>query len=85
LEGQGENRNLVPGMKLYKQDLYFDFVQEYPDYGPKAKMTISRTKFYQWLVAYSLFKEGLEGRDSTGRWIIIKKAPKVDPQYKLIK
>jgi len=57
LEGQGENRNLVPGMKLYKQDLYFDFVQEYPDYGPKAKMTISRTKFYQWLVAYSLFPQ----------------------------
>jgi hypothetical protein len=88
LDGQGENRNLIPGVKLYKQDLYFDFVQEYPDYGPKAKMTISRTKFYQWLVAYSLFKEGLqpeEGRDSTGRWIIIKKAPKVDPQQKLIK
>ena len=87
LDGQGENRNLIPGVKLYKQDLYFDFVQEYPDYGPKAKMTISRTKFYQWLVAYSLFKEGLqpeEGRDAQGRWIIIKKAPKVDPQQKLI-
>ena len=87
LHGQGENRNLVPGLKLYKQDLYFDFVQEYPDYGPKAKMTISRTKFYQWLVAYSLFKEGLkpeEGRDAQGRWIIIKKAPEVDPQYKII-
>ena len=87
LDGQGENRNLIPGVKLYKQDLYFDFVQEYPDYGPKAKMTISRTKFYQWLVAYSLFKEGLqpeEGRDAQGRWIIIKKAPKVEPQQKLI-
>ncbi len=87
LHGQGENRNLIPGVKLYKQDLYFDFVQEYPDYGPKAKMTISRTKFYQWLVAYSLFKEGLkpeEGRDAQGRWIIIKKAPEVDPQYKII-
>lgn len=87
LDRHGENRNLITGVKLYKQDLYFDFVQEYPDYGPKAKMTISRTKFYQWLVAYSLFKEGLqpeEGRDAQGRWIIIKKAPKVDPQQKLI-
>ena len=87
LDGQGENRNLIPGIKLYKQDQYFDFIQEYPDYGPKAKMTISRTKFYQWLVAYSLFKEGIqpeEGRDATGRWIIIKTAPKVDPQQKLI-
>jgi hypothetical protein len=51
IEGQESNRNLQAGIKLYKQDLYFDFVQEYPDYGPKAKMTISRTKFYQWLVS----------------------------------
>jgi hypothetical protein len=37
-------------------------------------MTISRTKFYKWLVAYGLFKYGVapeEGRDMMGRWIII--------------
>jgi hypothetical protein len=87
IEGQQSNRNLQAGVKLYKQDLYFDFVQEYPDYGPKAKMTISRTKFYQWLVSYAMFKEGVkpeEGRDAQGRWIIIKMAPKVEPQQKLI-
>ena len=87
IEGQESNRNLQAGIKLYKQDLYFDFVQEYPDYGPKAKMTISRTKFYQWLVSYAMFKEGIkpeEGRDAQGRWIIIKMAPKVEPQQKLI-
>jgi len=34
-----------------------------------------------------MFKEGVkpeEGRDAQGRWIIIKEAPKVDPQQKLI-
>ena len=36
---------LVPDIKIYKNELYFDFINEYPDYGPKAKMTISRTRF----------------------------------------
>ena len=70
--------NLEAGIRLYKNELYYAFVDEYPDYGPKAKMTISRTKFYKWLVSYALFKEGImpeEGRDLTGRWIIIRKNP----------
>ena len=44
-------------------------------------MTISRTKFYKWLISYALFKEGVqpeEGRDMDGRWIIIKSKPKED-------
>ncbi len=56
------------------QDLYFDFIGEYPDYGPKAKMTISRTRFYRWLLAYGQFTTGAkpeEGRDSSGRWFIM--------------
>jgi hypothetical protein len=39
-------------------------------------MTISRTKFYKWLVSYALYKEGVtpeEGRDLNGRWIIINR------------
>lgn len=79
----GQNDRLYPNVKLYKNELYFDFIDEYPDYGPKAKMTISRTKFYNWLIAYSLFKEGLvpeEGRDNIGRWIIIRQKPKTQTQ-----
>jgi succinate dehydrogenase flavin-adding protein (antitoxin of CptAB toxin-antitoxin module) len=75
--------NLEPGIRLYKNDLYYAFVEEYPDYGPKAKMTISRTKFYKWLVSYALFREGVmpeEGRDLNGRWMIIKKNPNQDLQ-----
>jgi hypothetical protein len=74
VEGQPKNNTLEPEVRLYKNDLYNDFVNEYPDYGPKSKMTISRTKFYKWLVSYGMFKYGVapeEGRDMMGRWIII--------------
>jgi len=74
VEGQPKNNSLEPGQRLYKNDLYNDFVNEYPDYGPKSKMTISRTKFYKWLISYGMFKYGVppeEGRDMMGRWIII--------------
>jgi len=75
IDSQETNRTLNANERLYKQELYNDFVSEYPDYGPKAKMTISRTKFYKWLISYAIFKEGImpeEGRDQIGRWIIIK-------------
>ena len=81
LEGQSRNTSLETGVRLYKQDLYYDFINEYPDYGPKAKMTISRTKFYKWLISYGIFKENSvpeEGRDLTGRWIIIHKKKEQD-------
>ena len=76
VEGQERNQMLVTGQRLYKNELYLDFINEYPDYGPKAKLTISRTRFYKWLVAYGLYKEGItpeEGRDIQGRWIVIHK------------
>ena len=69
------DRTIDTHVKYYKQDLYFDFVSEYPDYGPKSKMTISRTKFYKWLNSYAIFKYGItpeEGRDQNGRWIVFK-------------
>ena len=78
LDGTTEETLVKVGVKMNKQELYFDFISEYPDYGPKAKMTISRTKFYKWLTSYALFKEGTqpeEGRDSFGRWMIIHKRP----------
>lgn len=78
--------NIDAGIRLYKNDLYYAFIDEYPDYGPKSKMTISRTKFYKWLVSYSIFKEGVmpeEGRDHLGRWIIIRKKQSPDVQNQL--
>jgi hypothetical protein len=79
VDGNERNHALQSDVRLYKHNLYFNFIEEYPDYGPKAKMTISRTKFYKWLISYALFKEGVqpeEGRDMDGRWIIIKSKPK---------
>jgi hypothetical protein len=83
LEGQARNESLKTNVKLYKNELYNDFINEYPDYGPKAKMTISRTRFYKWLIAYGLYKEGIipeEGRDLNGRWIIIHKRKEDDSE-----
>lgn len=82
VSGQEKSASLDSGVRLYKNDLYYNFIDEYPDYGPKAKMTISRTRFYKWLVSYAVFKEGVmpeEGRDQAGRWIIIRK--KQDSEY----
>jgi hypothetical protein len=69
---------LQPDIRLYKNELYANFVDEYPDYGPRGRMSISRTKFYKWLIAYGIYKEGVmpqEDRDQQGRWIIIKSKP----------
>jgi len=74
IEGHAKNDMLRIDERLMMQDLYFDFIGEYPDYGPKAKMTISRTRFYRWVVAYGQYttnNQPQEGRDSNGRWIII--------------
>ena len=73
IAGHQEHVDLEPNHRIYKQKLYLDFVDEYPDYGPKAKMTISRTKFYKWLTSYGEFKYRStpeEGRDMSGRWMM---------------
>ena len=83
IDGAMPNRRLVEGGKIYKQELYEDFVHEYPDYSPRAKYSISRNRFYKWLVSYCMYQEGNipeEGRDSIGRWIIIKELKKEPKQ-----
>lgn len=87
LDGNEANHNLAIGTKLYKQDLYFNFVEENPDYGPKSKLTISRTRFYKWLHSYAMFVEGAapeEGRDQNGRWMIIKKPKDIQLDLNII-
>ena len=68
-----QHNMLKRGGKIYKADLYADFIDDNPDFAPKSKFTISRTKFYKWLVAYSHFQyhcKPEEDRDSIrGRWI----------------
>jgi len=75
IENQEGHYNIHTNVRYYKNELYNEFVSEYPDYGPKAKLTISRTRFYKWLIAYGIYRGGVmpeEGRDQQGRWIVIK-------------
>ncbi len=86
VEGNQKNNSLSIGVKLIKQDLYFEFIGEYPDYGPKAKMTISRTRFYKWLVSYAIYSTGVqpeEGRDPQGRWIRLRRKHELEEQSTL--
>ena len=76
IDGQERSSSIETGVRLYKNDLYFNFIEEYPDYSPRGRMSISRTRFYRWLISYAMFKENVmpeEGRDQQGRWIIIRK------------
>lgn len=76
-DGQS-NPHLAVGQKIRQQDVYYEFIQEYPDYAPKSRMSISRMRFYQWLVSYALYTTGVqpqEGRDSSGKWMMIRPKP----------
>lgn len=78
VDNTDKNVALQPNVRLYKNELYSNFIDEYPDYGPRGRMSISRTKFYKWLIAYAVYKEGTmpeEDRDQVGRWIIIRSKP----------
>jgi hypothetical protein len=86
VDNNERNVALQTDTRLYKNELYSNFIDEYPDYGPRGRMTISRTKFYKWLIAYAIYKEGTmpeEDRDQQGRWIIIrsKKAASEDSPF----
>ena len=74
IEGQKGTDMLELSSRLYTNSLHGEFISEYPDYAPRAKMSISRTKFNKWLKSYAVFKTNVmpsEGRDLKGKWIII--------------
>jgi hypothetical protein len=76
LSDHSDNKILESETRLYLNELYYDFTDNYPDYAARSKMTVSRQKFFKWVVAYALFKEGVQpetNRDMKGKWIIIKK------------
>jgi len=87
IEGEMDNPLVSKGRKSYKQTLYVEFTSEYPDYAPKSKMSITRNRFYKWLVAYANYKFGCnpeEGRDRDGRWIRFRGKEELEVQGKLI-
>lgn len=87
IDGSQASDKLKNNTILFKSELYQDFVNDNPDFGPKSRNTISRTEFYKWLVAYGNFISDtppLEGRDSNGRWIkFVTETPKKDAQEQL--
>ncbi len=75
VEGSKPSDLIVYNKKMFKDELYGDFVQDNPDFAPKARLTISRQLFYKWLVYFGNYKKDLkveEGRSGLGRWIIYK-------------
>jgi hypothetical protein len=66
------NPLLVMKERIMTNTLYFNFIEEYPDYGPKAKMSVTRQRFHKWLEAYSQYKYSCPpviGRDQQGKWM----------------
>ena len=71
---------------IYKKDLFDDFVNFYPDFAPRAKRTISRSQFGNWLVSFAVFREGVlpvQERDSSGQWIRLIKNLETYTQEKM--
>lgn len=86
LSDHNDNKLLESDTRLYLNELYYDFTDNYPDYAARSKMTVSRQKFFKWVVAYALFKEGIQpetNRDMKGKWIIIKKKKDNDTQLSI--
>ena len=66
--------------RLYKNELYYKFTDEYPDYSTRGKRNISRQEFYKWIKSYAEYISGVdheENRDHIGRWIIIKEKKEI--------
>ena len=75
LNDSNENIKLRPDNRVYKTELYSDFIEENPDFAPKSKFTISRIGFQKWLHSYCVYKYNNnpeEGRDLGGRWILFR-------------
>ena len=86
LDDMTPNKMLNTNTKIFKQELYFDFIEDNPDFAPKSKMTVSRTRFYKWLMAYNQYKyqcDPEEGRDAGGRWIIFRNVKDLEENGKL--
>ena len=84
--GGQKTDKLVRNKKIYKNDLYLDFIDENPDFAPKSKMTVSRNRFNKWLQSYADFRyecRAIEGRDGVGRWIQFVNKSHYDTQSNL--
>ena len=58
-------------------EMFNNFIEEYPDYGPYGKFKLSHSRFYRWLDSYGEFKyedKPVVTRRSQGKFVeFIKK------------
>lgn len=56
----------------YTNSIYENFIEEYPDFGPRGRRNVSRILFNKWLKLYGLFhfkSEPILDRDYVGKYI----------------
>lgn len=86
LDNDTHSNKLLVNQQYSTNELYHDFIDEYPDYGPKSKLTISRTKFNQYLKFLGVYMTNGDpemGRSSSGKWIRLKTQAEIITQQKL--
>jgi len=75
VDNDDKTATIPTNVRLYKNELFNSFIEDYPFYGGKGKEGLSRTKFYRWINSYAKFRTELtydEDRDHIGRWIMFK-------------
>lgn len=75
VEGTRASDLLRLNIKVFKDELYMDFINDNPDFAPGGKRSMSRIAFYKWLNYYGEFRGDVEiedGRSNQGRWILFK-------------
>ena len=85
VEGTKPSDLIVYDSKIFKDELYMDFINDNPDFAPNGKRTISRTAFYKWLNYFGDYDGNIEiidGRSKHGRWIIFKTEKYEDKEEK---
>lgn len=77
------NKSMV---KYNMKDLYNKFTEEYPDFAPKSRYSLTLNRFYKWLDSYAMFstnKKPLSGRDQMGKWIMFQHKEEKEKQITL--
>tara|TARA_R100001463_G_scaffold5237_4_gene18265 strand:- start:1837 stop:4251 length:2415 start_codon:yes stop_codon:yes gene_type:complete len=87
LDTHAANALLKVNERIHLNGLHYDFTTQYPDYAKFSKRSVSQYLFKKWMIAYCVYKEGLEpelGRDAVGNWIRIKPRSEGVIQKKLL-
>ena len=70
------NEVMIWNSSIQMNDLWHNFIEENPDYGPYGKLKVERKMFYQWLRDFAMFATGIEateGRNNQGKYIIFNR------------